>query len=197
MDLSITTKGSKTTLRAPYHPGLGTPARNIGGTQTGGGTWVFDARDEDRVRDMVRDIFGTDGTDNTETVNVRYDLSNALSGAFGRPRTQEHWRFGVCVAKRWERDENVRLGKGVIILSGGFPGSGGSVKNPDLEPHDNTVVEIRDVPAGHPHLDIGDEDILDITRNAPDQEKLRERRARLLEELAEIDAQLSTSEDEK
>ncbi len=33
-----------------------------------------------------------------------------------------------------------------MVLSGGFPGSGGSVKNPRVDPKEGTVLEVRDFP---------------------------------------------------
>lgn len=54
--------------------------------------------------------------------------------------------MGRNVAHRANRDWRVQLGDGVVVVSGGFPPRGGSSKHPGLDPLDETVLEVRDVP---------------------------------------------------
>lgn len=48
---------------SPFHPAFPEAARQLGGkwnpVQV---AWFFDIRDEDRVRQLCRDLFGTDGS---------------------------------------------------------------------------------------------------------------------------------------
>lgn len=190
-EITVTTTDKTTTVHAPYHPDLPRPARAIGGDHKGNGKWVFDQRDDQRVRDLLTEVYGTDGTPG-QTVTVKYHLGNAT----GHIRRPEHWRFGRAIATRKHRDDPVRLGTGVILLQGGFTASAGSVKNPDLGARENTLVEIRDVPAAHPHL-LDDEDIIDVIKDTSvNTDALRAERAQLQTRIEEInsilDAQAST-----
>lgn len=163
MQIQITTSGGRLTVKAPFHPAFPKQARNLDGNfdrQTE--TWVFDPRDEQRVRDLLMQIYGTDGTAGAETVTARVDLHQAI----GQRRIDEFWLFGRRIASRRERDAPVRLGEGVVLLSGGFPSSGGSRANVDLEPQDGTVVEVRDVPAGHADLDDEEVTVVDDATEA-------------------------------
>lgn len=186
MEISITNSGQQVVLAAPFNPDLPSAARRIGGKFDGASkTWTFDARDKDRVRELARDIYGTDGTP-TRTVTVRWTLG------WDDRNERELWLAGRPIAARIARDSAARLGEGVIIIAGGFPSSGGSVKNPRLQAREDTVLEIRDLPAEHADLD--DERITiveDCGVQAADADALLAEREQLLARIAEIDALLS------
>lgn len=133
---------TKLKLVSPYHPSLPADARALGG-QWNATTkaWYFDQRDADRVRALCLKHFGVDPLADApaDLVTVRLNLDAYSDGA-------ELWVFGRQVAGRLSRDQSVRLGEGVVLLSGGFPLSGGSTKNPRLDPEKGTVLEVRDVP---------------------------------------------------
>jgi hypothetical protein len=95
----------------------------------------FDTRDTERVRERCLRHFGTDGTP--------CDMCD-ITGY--KPAENPDYFCGRLVAERAGRDQSVALGRGVVVLSGGFPGSGGSVKNPRLDAKEGTRIEIRDVP---------------------------------------------------
>lgn len=175
IEVEVVVSGKTVTVKAPFSPDFPAPARDAGGNWNGD-VWTFDVRDESRVRALCREIYGTDGAV-AETVTVR--TSNI-------PWDKTMFAYGRRVAHRPSRDERVRLGEGVVIIEGGFPPSGGSVKNPRLDPEQGTVLEIRDVPAGH--ADVVPEDIVD---RSVDVEALRAEREHLLARLAEINALLS------
>src|SRR3954470_17819016 len=53
MPLSIFERDGKIAVRSPYHPQFPARARQLGGTwDTGRLIWLFDARDEERVREL-------------------------------------------------------------------------------------------------------------------------------------------------
>jgi hypothetical protein len=181
-NVTVTTANGKTTVESPYHPDWPAQARTLGGRWSGG-AWVFDSRDEGRVRELARDIYGTDGTpDAGGTVTVRIGVSDVRGDRGGRPATL--YRYGRKIATRFGRDEEPRLGEGVVLISGGFAGSAGSHNYISLGPLDDTVVEVRDIPrsvAVDHGLDVVDE-------GRVDHEALRAERERLTARIAEIDA---------
>lgn len=167
-------------LQSPYHRDLPDQAKALGGKfDPREKAWLFDPRDERRVREMARKIYGTDGEGVTKTVTIRLDLDK-YGDKYGD--AAEIWFGGRMVAARKYRDSEVRLGDGVIIASGGFPSSGGSAKHPRLSPKSGTVLEVRDVP----ETLVPQEDWLEIVPLDPKPEKLEEliqRRERLQAEL--------------
>ncbi len=74
MTINITTENGKTKVVTPYNPSFPTRAKKLGGRWQGG-AWVFDARDEERVRDLCRDIYGTDGQDSGRKITVRAEYT--------------------------------------------------------------------------------------------------------------------------
>jgi len=128
-------------LASPYHPDLPGRAKKLGGRFDGSSKiWHFDERDGPRVRELAREIFGTDGTDSVELVTLRVAISGL---AYGQ---RALFIAGREVAKRYHRDRAPQIGDGVIVVEGGFDACGGSKKYPQLDPTDDCVVEIRDVP---------------------------------------------------
>lgn len=191
MDVQITTKDGKTTLASPYHPDLPAAARKIGGKSQKNAAgkhtaWEFDARDEARVRALATEIYGTDGSTAVELVTVRLDMDQ-LSEA------PDCWFAGRRVARRPGRDDDVRLGDGVIVIEGGFAGSAGSVKYPRLGAKPGTILEVRDLPRTAVESE-GQDGVTIVDEQGPDVDALLAERERLLARLAEIDAQLPEPE---
>ncbi|MFF2751142.1 hypothetical protein ACFVVA_37100 [Kitasatospora sp. NPDC058048] len=173
-------------LESPYHPELPSAAREIGGRWDAAARhWYFDARDEALVRDLALEIFGTDGSPAAEgdTVTIRLDISNT--------RQQDLRYGGRLIASRPEKKGPVRLGVGVILISGGFPAYGGTEKYPELEARKNTVVEVRDLP--RKAVDLDDPDVTVVDEHVG-VEALRAERERLAARLAEIDAVLASQD---
>lgn len=188
--ITITTEGSRIVLDAPYHPNMPKRARALGGRFDGvSKTWSFDVRDEERVRAMARDIYGTDGSTAVELVTVRVNLD-----VYPHER-QTMFFAGRKIAHRPGRDYSVRLGDGVVVVEGGFPGSGGSMKNPALSPKDGTVLEIRDLPRTAVEAEMAKYGGIEIVEESgPSVEELLAERERLLARLAEIDQLLPEPE---
>lgn len=141
--MTIETKGTKLTVEAPYHPEFPAMAQKLGGKWEPP-YWVFDPRDEKRVRELVRDVYGTDGTsDEMLTIRAPAKVCDGYQATFGGTRPTSWWFAGREIAKVSGRDSGAKLGAGVVLISGKFD-SGGSVKNPSCT---YTVFEVRDVPA--------------------------------------------------
>uniref|UniRef100_UPI003F493CAD hypothetical protein n=1 Tax=Amycolatopsis sp. CA-096443 TaxID=3239919 RepID=UPI003F493CAD len=182
-DITITADGDTIVVRSPYYPDWPAKARKLGGRYTGEG-WTFDARDEERVRDLAREIYGTDGTPDPEgTMSVRIVVDDVGGPGDGQPAAL--YRFGRHIASRFSRDEEPRLGKGVVLIAGGFEPQAGSMKYPQLAPLEGTVAEVRDVP--HAVARDNDLDIVAGSGSAPDRDALHAERDRLAARIAEID----------
>ncbi|MFC2623903.1 MAG: hypothetical protein ACFN0W_04760 [Propionibacterium acidifaciens] len=173
-------------LYAPYNLDFVGRARQLSGRwdRTARG-WRFDARDEALVRDLAIEFFGTDGSPETLLVTARLDLT-------GRSRIDEPQIVvaGRIVAERRERDAEVHLADGVIVASGEFAASGGSMKRPAIGEAAGVVLEIRDVPAraaAREGLEI-------VEEQGADREALLAERERLAARIAEIDGLLGGGE---
>jgi len=182
-DISITTVGTALTVRSPYNTDLVEGAKDLGGRfDAATKAWVFDARDERRVRDLLTRVYGTDGSTSGQTVTVHISFDDGFRFDYDAVVFA-----GRVVARRPSRDERVRL-TGAIIISGGFGARGGSVKSPALAPQPGTILEVRDVPAGHADVTAKGVTIISST---VDRAALAAERAALLARLAEIDALLT------
>lgn len=138
--ITITTANGKIAVKSPYHPSFVSAVKRLNGSWNGAaGTWTVDARDEQAVRDICRQVYGTDGSDNPVLVDIRITLSGTSDDSL--------FDYGRLIAQRRGRDERVKLGDGVVIVDGRFPASAGSRNNPKLMNFDDVVVlEVRDVP---------------------------------------------------
>lgn len=180
-------EGPRISVISPFSPEMPPKARELGGRwDRQRSAWIFDARDRERVAELLRSIYGTDGTQDTAaatvTVRVRlYDYEDGKTARFA----------GRRIAERPSRDADVRLSKGVVLVEGYLPGRGGSVANPRIDAPKDVVVEIRDLP--HGALSVEDEDSYEIVDQAVDTTALRAERARLLARLTEIDAALAAA----
>jgi len=138
-DIRIVARGNSIDVISPYHPDFVKLARQLNG-KFGAGPWTFDARDEARIRDLLRSIYGTDGSGPIEVADVQAIITGTNGG------DNVLFALGREIASRRERDARVRLGNGVTIVDGGFPGSCGSTKYPRLVSSGPVIVLVRDVP---------------------------------------------------
>jgi len=61
MPVSIVEQGGRIVVGTPYHPNFPARARLLGGDWDAlRHVWIFDAREDDRVRSLCREIYGTD-----------------------------------------------------------------------------------------------------------------------------------------
>lgn len=191
MSIEITMNGAKLSVSSPYHPDMPERARALGGKwDAAAKVWTFDVRDEARVRQVVTDIYGTDGeVGSADLVSIRVNLDK-----YSHP-SRELYVAGRQVARRQYRDSAVRLGDGVIIIEGGFPSRGGSAKHPALDEDCHTILEVRDVPRAAAEKEmreaqgitiVGDDASPDVRRIA-----LKAEAAKLRSRLEEIEQTLA------
>ena len=172
-------------VHSPYHPDFPSRARDLGGKwNSRAELWSFDARDEEHVRALLRDIYGSDGSgEEVATVTVRHRVSGEESDS------QSLFLFGRQIISKASRDSHPRLGQGVVIIEGGFPSSSGSRNYPTVGGQ-GTILEIRDVPASLVPTDDPDNTwIVGETDSA--REALVARIAELEAELVELRIQLA------
>lgn len=142
MKIEIETTGRTTSAKTPFNPDFPARAKRIGGRwDSVAKAWLFDARDEDKVRKLCVALFGTDGSPETaaDVLTVR-----APAKVCDWQQTSL-WLCGRKVASVLGRDSGARLGDGVVLLAGKFS-SGGSMKHPRIERSEDAVIELRDVP---------------------------------------------------
>jgi hypothetical protein len=139
VQIRIGTETGRVYVKSPYNKAFVERARELNGKWVASTSeWGFDGRDEQRVRDLCIELYGTDGRTQTNLVTLRV--------ALGSRDGSDISLGGRSLVRRKGRDYRAELGEGVIVLEGGFPSSGGSVKNPRVAPHDGTVLEVRDFP---------------------------------------------------
>lgn len=187
-DIDIQVDGDKLFLTAPYNPAANGSYKDLGARwDAGRKAWRFAARDIDMVRAALHRHFGYDDRP-VEVVDVRINASECFD------ENNQAWVFGGRrIVHRPGRDEDVRLGEGVLLLEGRFPGSGGSMKYPRIDT-DEVVLEVRDVPATHADLKEDGVTIIEtpaLAEDTAERAALEAERAQLLARLAEIDAQLA------
>ena len=62
MAVSIVAQDGRIAVSSPYHPNFPARARFLGGEwDAARHVWLFDAGENDRVRSLCREIYGTDG----------------------------------------------------------------------------------------------------------------------------------------
>jgi len=193
--VTISTVANQLVVTAPYNPAFPPEAKTLGGKWSARDkAWVFDARDEERVRELVRSKYGSDGSDSDEPgVTVRVVLHELDRDA----RNQQTVALaGQIIAERRSRDEAVRLPRGVVLIEGQFQGSGGSVRYPALDKLDGVVVEVRDLPRAAAAKAIADhpDAVTLVDAAAIDLVALRAERETLAARLAELDALLAAAE---
>ena len=175
-------------VASPYNPDLPSSARKLGGKWDGSTKlWTFDIRDEARVEELYRNIYGEWDSDIdipicTVKVTATSEIYEGRGGIF---------ICGRQVARATGRDSGARLGTGVVILKGIGAVSGGSVKNWATIIREDSIFEIRDVPVemAKKEMDNPDPDYtVEIVGDTNiDKELLIAEKAKLLTRIEEID----------
>lgn len=182
-------------VSSPYHPDLPAKAKKLGGKWSATAkAWTFDIRDEDRVKDLYRNIYGTDGdTPTGDLVTLRVNFFEGASDLHGGI-----FIGGRCIGRATGRDSGASLANGIIIIEGRIY-SGGSVKNWRTIAAEGTIVEIRDIPR-EKALEViasGQTDSFDTIKaeilepTTINREALEAEREKLLARITEIEAILA------
>lgn len=125
---------------SPYNKEFVSFARMRGGKWSDSEkAWLFDPRDEFAIRSSLIDIFGTDDYGSCKKVDVRISLDHFKI-------SDEFVLFGLQLLRRKYTDRRVDIDDRVIVISGGFPSTGGSRRYPEVNPEKGTIIEVRDIP---------------------------------------------------
>lgn len=185
--IKVTVSNSSLSVVSPYHPSFPSKAKDLGGKwNPDRRAWIFDARDESRVRDLCRKIYGTDGTTPTcDLVTIRLtalvDRKIERGGVFAA---------GRCIASATGRDSGARLCERVVLLSGCIT-SGGSMKNWLTHVYKGAVVELKDVPRAAIEKINTEKWSVEIVEQAVNKAALRAELETLKNRVAEIEKQLA------
>lgn len=129
-------------LVAPYHPDIVNAMRALNGSfDRVNGYWLVDEDDENTLRELAKDVFGTDDFASSEKATVRLTFKKTIS--------EEHGSIflgGREIAKASGRDSGAKLGEKVVLIDGKLPSSGGSVKNWKTVIFENSVLDLRKLP---------------------------------------------------
>ena len=179
--MNVYIKDDKMYVVSDYSTEFVKEARRLNGKWSGG-AWAFDAQDEEMVRDVLLRVYGEDGKTAVETVNVEVTIDDIA----GYDSIE---LFGRVLAKRFSRDSNVKLHDSVIVKEGGFPSSGGSVKNPALKHSENTVLLVKNVPVVLAEEGVKNypNSIKIVSDKKVDKDALLKEKESLLKRLAEIE----------
>jgi hypothetical protein len=137
-EVKIRKEGKKVYLVSPFHPDFPGEAHKVAG-RWNESEWSFDFRHEDRVREICRSIYGTDGDDNPKIVTVRATRA-ALGG-----KEKSWFLAGYLVARVYSSEQAPTIGDGVSVIKGEITVTGsrkyyGLVGTPSL------VIEMLDIP---------------------------------------------------
>lgn len=192
--VTLETRDGKIYVKSPYNPEMPSPAKRIGGRWSAP-YWVFDARDEARVRELCIKIYGTDGSPATgDLVTVRCRI---FDGDWNK-KTGGLFLAGRQVACAAGRDSGAKLGGGVVIIEGRGFTSSGSMKNWYTTGRDGTIFEIRDVPRAAAEREIDAWEGLEVSIVEPAatdaRAALTAQRAALKQQLDEIEAKIAALE---
>ena len=154
-------------------------ARFLGGSwDRASSAWSFPDSRESLVKEILREIYGTDGKEEPAIVTVQIDMD-----LFYDTLNSEIYLGGFPLASRSFRDSNVKLAPWAYLVNGEFCSSGGSRNNPCVTWETGTIVK-ADVPAATYELEKGKEG---ITLCTIDIKSLRKERKSLIKRIAEID----------
>lgn len=152
--------------------------------------WVFDEKNEAVLRNILMEIYGEDGTPQKE-VTVDIDLDKYYHSDY-KSNNDEAIFHGKSLCYRPGRDSCVRMQNDAIVVAGGFPHRGGSVKYPCLNWNDGTVIRVT-VPETV-YLAEKDKDGVTLYESADKAQKvkaLEDEKERLTARIAEIDAEIA------
>lgn len=147
--------------------------------------WCFPEENKDELRELLLDVYGECDTlaeESTAYVTLEVSLDELSDGESIRLDT-------MTLCRRQHRDYDVRLSDNVMLIKGGFPFSGGSMKNPRCCPQDGTVLRVKNVPMKI-YERVREHEGVTLVGDI-DRAKLVEERERLMARLAELDELLA------
>lgn len=181
--IKMKTEDGEIRVESPYNASWVRRARQLGGTWKAP-YWCFKEEHEELVAAALEEIFGENGLTPAEKVMV--DITLPEDHDYGR----EIVVAGLVIARRKTRDSDVALENGAILVSGAFPGSGGSHANPRIGyPKREAIIRVS-IPKAKLEEVRADWDVSVVTRT-PSREALEAEKAALKARLEEIERLLA------
>lgn len=194
-DITVITDNGTIAVASPYSKEFVEAAKTLGGRwNSESRTWEFSTRDEQRVRDLLHKLFGTDGNPHeaADLVTVRTALQRHECSHRDEDGPGRAVFAGRLIARRPTRNSPVKLSDGVVLVEGTLSRGGGSARYPEIDASSDVIVEIRDIPRSILTLEDGDCYEI-IEQGTAGRAALLAERAALLARLSEIDAQLGAA----
>jgi len=189
--MKITKTDTKIMVKSDYSTTFVAEAKKLSGKWNADNkSWDFDIADEDRVKALLRKIYGEDGETAVETVRVEIVLDKINWS--GMPDGVLEM-FGRTLLQRRSRDAAVIQHDSVLVVSGSFDHSGGSAKYPRIAQSSDMVIEVKNVPLTLAEKAAADfpEAIRIISEAKIDRVALEAEKAKLLLRIAEIEKLLA------
>lgn len=138
--MNITVTDTNVSVVSPYNAKFIAGAKQING-KWNKPAWEFPKENEDLVRNLLRDVYGTDGTpESTVTILVKLPEAEWLM-------KDATFMVGPFQAlRKLGRDTTPRLGENCTIIQGKLLSSGGSRNNPRITFTNDCVMRIKNVP---------------------------------------------------
>lgn len=138
-----TTDDGKLQILSPYNRDFIRRVKQIGGKWSRP-YWTVPAKREAQARELLIDVFGTDGADEA-TVTIRIDLAEYYQVA----DLVDTLIVGpIEILNKMNRDVAPTLNEDAAIITGELLSRGGSRNNPRIEWTEGTVIECDGIPAG-------------------------------------------------
>lgn len=133
--------GEKLFVYAPFNSDAITQYKTKGGKWNSSvNAWEFNAVDKDKIDELLDKIFGENGSEKeVEYVSLKLKGERICGGY------KDFILAGRKIIERKARDTEILLDKNVVLLSGKYYSSGGSVKNPRID-GDKVVILLRYFP---------------------------------------------------
>lgn len=193
--VNVKIEGNSIMVKSPYDKTFISEIKRLGG-KWDAPYWVVDIRQEERVKEILRDVYGEDGAVTSSEDEDMVDLK--LTGcAWDNAEAVNEMRLGNrLIAARRMRDAAVYFGNEVTCIAGKFKASGGSSKYPLVAPEDPDalVFEVYNV-SRNLYNKVKDREgvslLSDTNPSKTEKEKLLEEKAKLLVRLKEIESELA------
>ncbi len=177
-------------VRSPYEKAFISEVKMIGGKwDASEKTWDVPEENEEMLRALLLRCYGYAGED-SEMITVEYSPCD-----FPSMKQDPTTRIGgIKVLERRSRDGEVSFFNDTIVVSGGFYGSGGSVRYPAVNPKDGTICRSKITRAAYDGFGEITKARLTIVKEASKKERLEAEKAKLIARLAEIEKELEDVE---
>lgn len=173
-------------VTSPFDRGFIGEVKTIGGKWNAGQkTWDVPEENEEMLKELLTRCYGW-ADDDAEIITIEYCTDDFYDDVISIG--------SIKMVDRRFRDGDVSYYNDTIVLSGGFPSSGGSAKHPAAEPKDGTILRSKISRKAFDQLSEEEQKKITIVKEASKKERLEAEKAKLIARLAEIEKELEGME---